>query len=82
MKAKFAHLSIKANVECPYHDCNIFFDLFDIDTINDDGWLRGLLLSTFGWGCKNFNKKYIEDFGEDFKCPKCGRVIEIGEISP
>ena len=64
-------LTIEIDVECPH--CYDFFDLFNIEWINDDGDLYKDVFSDRGWGCSDFNKVV--------ECPKCKTEFKIGAIN-
>ena len=71
-------LTIEIMIECPH--CEHYFNLIDCDGLSDDAWIYEILFSDDGWGCKDFSKIHLDSFDEEFKCPKCDRVILIGDI--
>jgi len=73
------YLRIEVLIECP--ECGDIFDLFEIDELREDGWLADVLMpDDESWGCNDFSERYEDVFGEDFKCPLCGKAIYIGTI--
>jgi len=63
-------LQITANVSCPH--CDHYFNLFDITSLNDDGYIYEILLGEDGFGCDGTD--------EVFDCPKCKKEIGFGKI--
>lgn len=84
MEAKFVHMSLELNVECPNEDCDEYFDLFKMSELIDEGLLYDLVCSTKGtygnWGCEDFQKR-LDEMGIEIHCPKCGTKIEIESVS-
>jgi predicted RNA-binding Zn-ribbon protein involved in translation (DUF1610 family) len=81
MKKTRCYLNITAEYECPH--CEKSLDLFETD-LTDDGWLYQLLMpddNHWSGACKDFSKEHIDNFGEDFSCPECGEIIDIGEVT-
>ena len=81
MAKETGNLTVSVIITCI--NCYHVIDLFSIQELIDDGWLYNLLMPRDGpWSgaCKDFSKEYRDSFGEDFKCPGCDKIIEIGEI--
>ena len=74
-------LNISVDVWCP--ECDLCIDLLNVDGLTDDGWIYDLVMprnDPWSGACNNFSKEYLAAFGEEFKCPFCGKVVYIGEI--
>lgn len=74
-------LNISVDVSCP--ECHKCIDLISIDILREDGWIYDLVMPTskhWAGACKDFSTEYLDAFGEDFRCPHCNKVINIGEI--
>lgn len=63
-------LSIQAHVNCP--KCDEMIDLFQIETLKDDGFIWRALLGRERLGTK--------DLDQEIDCPKCGAAFQVGEI--
>jgi hypothetical protein len=72
MKKVNCDLTISALVECPNNGCNGVFDLFEMQSLTDDDYLYKELLSSDGFGQKNF--------GEIVQCPFCKTKFIIGDV--
>ena len=73
-------LKIRVEYECPH--CNEYVDLLQ-SPFTDDGWIYDLVMpkdKCWSDACEDFSKEYRESFGEEFKCPECGGLVDIGEI--
>lgn len=66
-------LKIEALIECPNEVCGIIIDLFEMESLTEDGYLYNELLSDAGFGKENF--------GEIIKCPECGQVFKVGDVT-
>jgi len=64
-----ASLKISCNVECP--KCENYFDLFEMQSLTEDGYIHRELLG------ERYGKK---DWGEIVQCPKCKEKITIGDV--
>ena len=67
------NLSIKALIECPNEVCGEILDLFEMESLTEDGYLYKELLSDSGFGKENF--------GEVIKCPECGEKFIVGDVT-
>lgn len=63
-------LQISIEEECPL--CEHYFNLFDIESLIDDGHLYQLVLSDKGFGGEDLNIK--------FDCPNCKNEITIKDV--
>ena len=80
MKAKYVHMSLELWVDCPYENCNGFFDLFKIERLTDEGLLYDLVCPKDSfWGCEDFQKK-LDEYEIEITCPECGKKIEVESV--
>lgn len=73
-------LEIQINVICPY--CGEETNLLDIDSKYNE-WVYEIVMPTnshWSGACRNFTREYLNNFGNDFKCPECDKDIYIREI--
>jgi len=74
-------LNIEINITCPH--CEHYFDLMEDQNLLDDGWLHNLVMPNDNhWSdaCNDFSKEYYNSFGEDYTCPSCDKIVDIGKI--
>jgi len=76
------HSSLNITVIWKCNHCEEYQDLFEDENLTDEGWLYDLMLEDYNMGCndKTFSEAYSESFGEEYRCPKCEEVVEIGEV--
>jgi len=70
MKKTDAQIHISINFECPH--CDYYINLFDYENLIDAGYIYDKSLSSYGWGCKDFN--------EEIQCPECNEEFIIQDI--
>jgi len=63
-------LTIEAHVNCPH--CDEWINLFEIESLKDDGLIWIELLGGEKLGTK--------DLEQEIDCPKCGTAFQVGEI--
>lgn len=67
-----SQMYIELMVECPH--CNDSFDLFDIDGLNNNGYLTNSACPDGNW-----NEAH-KDFKITVKCPECEKEIKVNGI--
>jgi hypothetical protein len=66
-------LDISIVVECPNEECGTYHDLFEIESLVDDGWLYKQVLSRHGFGC--------DDLDVEITCKDCGTAFKVGRVA-
>ena len=80
MEAKFVLMTLELWVDCPYENCDEYFDLFELEYLTEDGLLYDLVTPRNNhWGCADFQKR-LDKLGIKITCPKCERDIEIESV--
>lgn len=68
-----AQLTLEFNTTCP--KCEHYFDLMDVDYMNDDNFLGGFLKERY-----YKDKDLWKNIGREFNCPKCEEELIFDEL--